>query len=771
MSRCHRQLAIAVVAALIIPGPLHAFATMVCDSGTLVRSRATAQLQFAQVSFPLGSPFTDAAMRVVRRWDVNSSAFRFGFSAGIFNSADPELDNGIDEVWFSNDDDLMDEATGRTLYEIDSDQCRIVSADVVFRRDIQWLPGNSDWDPGTGQGSFTGSLVGYGGPRIFFEAIAGHEFGHVIGLQHANNVYNLMGDAYRFAASNGGRERFQPGEDASSGARRLYGPAPSGNRTDVSATHWRFFGVAANVPDSSVHDRTRVFDQAGTLLRDENAGSNPYRPPVYVVGNGQVVNAEFTLENNGRSPVTVPFGMYLSPFSLITTDGQRVGGGSAPLTPDVPTTTRFTVALPSNLQANAIYYVGPVLDEWNAIDEADESNNATDTAIRVERTRLRSITLSPDTVTGPQLVNGTIDLTGAAHAGGLPVQLASSYPFLAELSTTALTVPAGATSASFTIDFAEPLCPPDTVEISATGDTNSVSASLNIVEVDANSFICGAARTDFAIPLDLCFKAPAVPGGSIGVPQRCGSPVTCPECVPTFDRGWSRLPPAVDDLEREVAALLRKHPSFFKAGIRVDEIRKNLAAVTDGIFFDKQARKRASDALAALQAPGKPAGKPLSELARMLNAVFLDFAVRRDRFPALISDGDARFGSIAFVRGSVGDRLPELLTIHGDLPAPLEGYVPVWPSAVYDFSSRGRKMMRSNGSYDVAFNLSGVTLLGSASSVRVLAWDGHSYSDVTTSFDPATNNVGARVNGLDPLLLAVPVSVTSEARSRPGRIR
>jgi hypothetical protein len=79
-----------------------------------------------------------------------------------------------------------------------------------------------------------------------------------------------------------------------------------------------------------------------------------------------------------------------------------------------------------------------------------------------------SVTFSPNPVTGGQTTTATVTLTGPAPAGGSVVTLSSSAPTNAPVPTS-LTVPAGATSGTFTITTVG-----QTVNVSA-----SISASLN----------------------------------------------------------------------------------------------------------------------------------------------------------------------------------------------------------------------------------------------------------------------------------------------------
>jgi thermitase len=101
----------------------------------------------------------------------------------------------------------------------------------------------------------------------------------------------------------------------------------------------------------------------------------------------------------------------------------------------------------------------------------------------VQSARLQSLTINPTEVQAGQAATGTVVLDRPAPAGGAVVQLSSSNPTRASVPSS-VTVPAGATSATFTIQTRPPLTIPinlsETVTITATYGGDSRSAQLRV---------------------------------------------------------------------------------------------------------------------------------------------------------------------------------------------------------------------------------------------------------------------------------------------------
>jgi thermitase len=101
----------------------------------------------------------------------------------------------------------------------------------------------------------------------------------------------------------------------------------------------------------------------------------------------------------------------------------------------------------------------------------------------VQPARLQSLAINPTEVQAGQSATGTVVLDRPAPAGGAVVQLSSSNSTRASVPSS-VTVPAGATSATFTIQTRPPLTVPinlsETVTITATYGGDSRSAQLRV---------------------------------------------------------------------------------------------------------------------------------------------------------------------------------------------------------------------------------------------------------------------------------------------------
>ena len=90
---------------------------------------------------------------------------------------------------------------------------------------------------------------------------------------------------------------------------------------------------------------------------------------------------------------------------------------------------------------------------------------------------LSSVSVSSSTVTGGTSALGTVSLNAAAGSTGYAVTLQSNNSFVAVPPT--VTIPAGATSASFPI-WTDPCTSPTSATVTASDGTNNPSASINV---------------------------------------------------------------------------------------------------------------------------------------------------------------------------------------------------------------------------------------------------------------------------------------------------
>ena len=222
-------------------------------------------------------------------------------------------------------------------------------------------------------------IFAYTGTLSPIDAVITHEAGHYLGLMHVSAEYNIMGDSWRHHVTNGATASTYFGEDASRGSRILYG-AQSSAFNDVGVSHWRRTGESG---EYSSHGRTRIRNQTDTsdLPTVTVNGETGYR-----VSRNLVVQAEFTIENNGKADVNnVRYGMYLSTNDTISTADRRLGGGSfGTINPSDPSTQRLQVTIPADAALNTNYWLGMIIDDNDTVSEVTGSNNAAYIPIRVQ---------------------------------------------------------------------------------------------------------------------------------------------------------------------------------------------------------------------------------------------------------------------------------------------------------------------------------------------------------------------------------------------------
>jgi hypothetical protein len=133
--------------------------------------------------------------------------------------------------------------------------------------------------------------------------------------------------------------------------------------------------------------------------------------------------------------------------------------------------------------ANFTVTTTPVTSQTNVTITASAqgvTRQATLTVTPPSPVTLQSLTINPSSVWGGSSATGTVTLSAPAPAGGAVVQLRSSLPNRAIVPST-VTVPAGQTSASFTIRTTSCFsCFIQTATITATYNNTSRSAQLTI---------------------------------------------------------------------------------------------------------------------------------------------------------------------------------------------------------------------------------------------------------------------------------------------------
>lgn len=314
-------------------------------------------------SMQANQPWAVQAIQEVQgRWYDQPS--NFGISTGIDDDFTSATGNGESEIAFTYDWALLcgNGADGCAHLYWDGGST-LTEADIYFDAGQTWT-------------TSTTKTAGwaYGGWARYFQPVVAHEVGHAANLAHENRFYNVMGCEWNHVYTNGANAYAYVGEDATTGARSIYG---NWSGSDVGVVHWK--RDPATVGEYSGHMRTVIYDANMNVLPSIQEGAEPY----FKVSKGQTINVEFTFENNGDAYQSRVVRYYLSTNDLITTIDTHLGGYWMNLYPDTPFTSALTITIPSNLTAGQKYWIGVIVDADGALAEFNENNNAAYVGIKV----------------------------------------------------------------------------------------------------------------------------------------------------------------------------------------------------------------------------------------------------------------------------------------------------------------------------------------------------------------------------------------------------
>jgi hypothetical protein len=359
---------LSLATAALAASPASAFSYKECLGHAINFNSSSVTIRPSTVSFPAGY-WENGIRDTVNKFNRNPSNFRYSVSMDSGSVGR----GGENEIWGSTDQNLLQGSPAIayqewTCYWFFGDHVHMDSVDIIYdySSPFQWTAD-----------TVKSSLIRYTGSGRSLQTTGAHELGHGLILNHVNTEYNIMGADFEHIHVNGSTATAYTGEDAADGAVFLYG-ARSPAWEDVAVVHWKYSGASGEYSD---HTKTVIYDSSGGVLPTVTVNGETG----HVVNPGQIVQAEFTYENNGANlQFGIAAGYYISTNDDISTLDQRIGGAFLDLSRDNVLTTTLTLTIPSGLSLNTNYWLGVVIDEFGTIGEAVETNNATYIPIRVQ---------------------------------------------------------------------------------------------------------------------------------------------------------------------------------------------------------------------------------------------------------------------------------------------------------------------------------------------------------------------------------------------------
>jgi hypothetical protein len=326
-------------------------------------------------SIPPGSPQRAGIVEAIQILNENPSNIRARINS---DTEWVSVGNGQNEVWFTDNSIVHGGAPALCIRHYNPFLVGIwnlMEADVIFNPDEIYTNSRNMFD-----------LFPYGAIPRPIQTTALHEFGHAMGLEHENRIYNIMGEDWTHVNTAGSRVTASRGPDMSFALESIYGGMTSPEIVDLSVSHFKYLGVDG---EYSTHQRTVI----GPAISGESvgtwfAGADDDMDPgqlFYSVRPGQTVTAEFTLENNGLKSVPgVRVRYVLSTNKTITTLDRTLLEVVHPFPNDRPVTKRTILRIPSDVSAGTRMYIGIIIDANDAIAESTERNNATFIPIQID---------------------------------------------------------------------------------------------------------------------------------------------------------------------------------------------------------------------------------------------------------------------------------------------------------------------------------------------------------------------------------------------------
>lgn len=313
--------------------PLSAWNYDTCLGNRLTWSNNWASFTAANVSFP-DSTTRQALEAAVSAWNTApNTSFRFLLSYGNLTAATrPNFSN---EIIFSSEG--FDGNTLATTYKF-YNCANITEKDIVFNAGRTWSFNTSP-----------ASLPKNDGSPISFPLVAMHELGHALGLNHQNSTLATMSPQYPNGGPVGnlGQLHFQPLPDDVLGDRVGYFSSCCGFRDLVASAY-------------GVYNET----QTGPIV------------PASIAYRGRRTGFGFSVGNRGSASETVQVNFYFSTDRWIDTSDMYLGSTTVSLASGaVNPAGAVYFDFPLNFPLGT-YYFGYIVDPYNTISEADETNNA-----------------------------------------------------------------------------------------------------------------------------------------------------------------------------------------------------------------------------------------------------------------------------------------------------------------------------------------------------------------------------------------------------------
>ncbi len=174
--------------------------------------------------------------------------------------------------------------------------------------------------------------------------------------------------------------------------------------------------------------------------------------------------------------------------TVTLTSAAPSGGAIISLSSDKPSAADIpaTITVPAGgTSATFTITTYPVSASTSVTITADDGVHQKTAALTVAPPTLSSLSVSPTSIPSGSLSQGTVTLTGAAPSGGVILLLSSDTPSVASVPAS-VTVPAGSTSATFTIST-YPVSGLTSVIITASDSVNQKTASLTVTPPALNS--------------------------------------------------------------------------------------------------------------------------------------------------------------------------------------------------------------------------------------------------------------------------------------------